>query len=83
MSSEQLEMLFNKLSNTAFKVWKEETPLAGEPYTVMHIESVFELLDLIIQMAAICGHKQTMNFAILLKTDIQKSIGREEEYVSN
>ena len=76
--AELLEILFTKLKK-GFKIWKEENPLIGEPYTVMHIESVIDILDLTAELAAIYGYTESMNFAIMLKQDILKSIGREIE----
>lgn len=74
-----LEMFLKKLEGTSFKIYKEEAPLVGQPYTIMHIESVFDVLELIMEFAAIYDHKETFNLALLLKLDIMKSIGREEE----
>ena len=74
-----LEIFLKKLRKTVFKIYREENPLVGEAYTVMHIESVFDILDLIAEFAAIHGQQKSMNFAIILKYDILKSIGREIE----
>ncbi len=46
-------------------------------YTVMHIESVFDILDLIMEYAGIYGNLETLGFVNQLDKDIRKSIGRE------
>ena len=68
-----LETFFLKLKESRFKIWKEENPLAGDPYTAMHIESVLDIIDLFIELGVATEHIPTTNFAIMLREDIMKS----------
>ena len=77
--TEQVDVFLEKVRNTGFKIYKEKNPLVGESYTVMHIESVIDIMDLICEWSAIRSDHQTFAFVNLLKDDILKSIGREGE----
>ncbi len=77
MSQERLELFLKKLGNTSFKIWQEESYLDSGKYTVMHIESVFDILDLIMEHAALREDLATLGFVDQIDKDIRKSIGRE------
>ena len=79
MSEESLEIFLQKLQSTSFKISQEESYLDSGKYTVMHIESVFDILDLIMEHAALRNELGTLGFVNQLDKDIRKSIGREDE----
>ncbi len=72
-------MFLQKLAKTGFKIWQEPGYLDGSNATVMHIESVFDIIDLVIEWAAINENVATIVFAQQLKRDIEKATGRETE----
>lgn len=72
-------MFLQKLAKTGFKIWQEDSYLDGGKYTVMHIESVFDIIDLAIEWATINENVATIVFLNDIKRDIEKAIGREVE----
>lgn len=76
----RLELLVQKMSERGFKIWKDESYLDGSSYTVMHIESVFDIISFISEYAAIYDNLETFNFVNKIDADIRKAIGREDRY---
>ncbi len=82
-TQEQLNLFKAKLATTSFKIWKEEAPLVGGMYTVMHIESVFDILMLTQEFANMFGEGNTSQFVYGLAVDIMKGAGMEMEDKEN
>lgn len=73
------QMFLQKLAKSGFKIWQEDSYLDAGKYTVMHIESVFDIIDLAIEWATINENVETIVFLNQIKQDIEKAIGREVE----
>ena len=77
--SKRFDVWLKRLTTTKFKIWQEESYLDGNRYTVAHIESVFDMLDLIMEFASLTGNIETLNMVANLDKEIRIYVGREEK----
>jgi len=80
--SKRFDVWLKRLTTTKFKIWQEESYLDGNRYTVAHIESVFDMLDLIMEFASLTGNIETLNMVANLDKEIRIYVGREEKDAS-
>lgn len=74
---EKIAALRQRIASHRFAVWKEPAgELGGDSYTVMHFESVIDLMDLIVMIAETYDELNTANLTMSLRNDMLEATRR-------